>query len=133
MSKETKEMRCPEHPEFDPRNQSQWSDLTKNYQRCSVCHGLHYGLLPIGHHNGEYKLDSNEEDLAKIKIGPMAIDQFGYVRGMLASSYSRDDGPMWFVDQETMTIYLRGADRSLIRDIKKRLGCVVYVRVWKKR
>jgi hypothetical protein len=94
-------MRCKKHPSFNPKGDFEGESLD-----CGVCCGLHYGAQPIGHFGGEFNADKREIDRAKTKIGPLNLEQFGHVRFSLAFDSHHDDGPSWYVDEKTKTIYL---------------------------
>jgi hypothetical protein len=129
MGKKKEEMRCKDHPEFDPRDKSQQGRENKE---CPVCCALHHGVEYIGSYGGEHKASKHHIDRAKIKIGPMNLEQFGHVRFALGWDYHfEDSAPSWYVDEEAMTIYLSdGLDNKRIEEFRDEYKCKVFSRQW---
>ena len=121
-----KNMRCGEHPEFDPFDRNQEPD-----SRCRTCCRMHNGARPAGDFSGEYTARESGIDNAKVKIGPMNLAQFGRIRYDLGWDYYFNDGPSWYVDCDRMTIYLdEKLRKERFKEIKE-MGCPISAREWK--
>ncbi len=121
-----KNMRCDQHPEFDPYDRNQKPD-----SRCRTCCRMRNGARPAGDFNGEYTARESSVDNAKVKIGPMNLAQFGRIRYDLGLDYHFSDGPSWYVDCDKMTIYLDEKLRKARFEEFKEMGCSISAREWK--
>ncbi len=121
-----KNMRCGEHPEFDPFDRNQKPD-----SRCHTCCRMHNGARPAGDFSGEYTARESSIDNAKVKIGPMNLAQFGRIRYDLGWDYHFSDAPYWYVDCDRMIIYLDEKLRKERFKEFKEMGCPISEREWK--
>ena len=90
------DVRCSEHPDFDPRKCDNAPFACKN------CTALKWGAKEAGEIAGEKEMsDEYKGGIAQI-LGPMKPNEFGVVRYMLA--FNRHE--KWFVDSEHYIVYL---------------------------
>lgn len=121
MPEDKKEV-CLKHPDFKPF-ESDWNGASKD---CHTCCGLHYGAKKIGYYSGECSLKQYDVNNARLKIGPMSLEQFGHIRFSLGFDYHMSDGPSWNADNETRTIYFtEELHESQIKEFQKEYGCKI--------
>lgn len=123
-------MRCPNHPEFDPTNDTQFKSSRK-YLDCRVCGRLHNGVRRIGDFNGEYVATARDKATARVVLGPMDLEQFGRARFSFGHDYHMSDGPSWHADSETRTIYFeRDMSQHALESFQKEYNCRVASLEW---
>lgn len=138
MTQPKSDMRCKNHPEFDPYNKNAFK-VFHSFRDCSVCCGLKYGADPIYHRCGENLASSIDIWWAKTKTGPLNLEQLGHIRFTLSFYwYHNEETLSYYIDSETMVIYFKEKPENMRRliELQKEYGFEIHTRGfwrnWKK-